>query len=414
MGLISKGALIISGIRKNVPCPGLTLRQSCYFIVISRRNNTGVPALLPKPIIFTDVLAGYKNHENLAKNCSLCCFTGAWPIGTVPNALATHKSVAGDKAAGNKPLISTIAFGSCNRQDKEQPLWEKILVNKPQLWIWLGDNIYGDSEDMAVLKAKYELQKNNTGYRQLTAATPVIGIWDDHDYGVNDGGKEYPKKKESQQLMLDFLGEPVNSPRRRQEGGYTSYTYGSEGKQVKVILLDARYFRDPLKKDASGKANVPDEKGKILGEAQWQWLESALRESTATVHLIGSGIQILPEEHVFEKWANFPSERERLLTLIARYQTKGVILLSGDRHHAEIMQYTREGGRFTLHEVTASGLTHASTGPATEPNTYRVGNLIKALNFGLIHIDWDKKPLQVQLEIRGVHNEVLQSHTVTY
>ncbi len=212
--------------------------------------------------------------------------------------------------------------------------------------------------------------------------------------------------------MIFWESQP-NSPRRRRRRLYCLHVW-SRGKAGKSYSTRCPHFRDPLKKDAGGKANVPDEKGKILGETQWQWLESALRESTAAVHLIGSGIQILPEEHILRSGLIFPSERERLLTLIARYHTKGVILLSGDRHHAEIMQYTREGGKFALHEVTASGLTHASTGPATEPNTYRVGNLVKALNFGLIHIDWDKKPFQVQLEIRGVHNEVLQAHTVTY
>jgi alkaline phosphatase D len=122
--------------------------------------------------------------------------------------------------------LTTIAFGSCNREDKEQPLWRVIVGNRPQLWIWLGDNVYGDTEDMDTLQAKYYRQRSNPGYQLLAVSAPIIGIWDDHDYGVNDGGKEYPKKKQSQQLMLDFLGEPKNSPRRKQAGAYASYTYG--------------------------------------------------------------------------------------------------------------------------------------------------------------------------------------------
>lgn len=98
----------------------------------------------------------------------------------------------------------TIAFGSCNRQNLPQPLWDVIANDKPDLWIWLGDNIYGDSNDMAVLKAKYDLQANQESYKRLTAQTPVIGTWDDHDFGRNDAGKTYPFKKESQQLALNF------------------------------------------------------------------------------------------------------------------------------------------------------------------------------------------------------------------
>jgi alkaline phosphatase D len=65
----------------------------------------------------------------------------------------------------------------------------------------------------------------------------VIGTWDDHDFGLNDAGKELEGKQTSQKLMLDFLDEPLDSPRRRQEGVYTSYTYGPAGKQIKVTCI---------------------------------------------------------------------------------------------------------------------------------------------------------------------------------
>jgi alkaline phosphatase D len=305
-----------------------------------------------------------------------------------------------------KPL-SIVAFGSCNRQDHPQPLWADILQNQPGLWIWLGDNIYGDSEDMQVIEAKYMLQKANPGYQLLQVSTPVIGIWDDHDYGVNDGGKEYPRKKQTQQLMLDFLNEPKQSPRRKQEGAYAAYTFGPPGKEVKIILLDARYFRDPLKKD--GKANVADPDGEILGEAQWQWLEKQLRNSTANVHLIGSGIQMIPEEHIYEKWANFPKERKRLFDLIASTKARRVILLSGDRHIAEISKYQPAGALHPVYEITASGLTHSSTSNTGEPNHHRVGKMINVLNFGVIRIDWGQPLPAIQLEVRGLGNQLLES-----
>ena len=118
-------------------------------------------------------------------------------------------------------VITTIAFGSCSDQKRPQPLWDDIVAQKPDLWVWLGDNIYGDSESMDTLRAKYAQQKANPVYQQLRQSTSIIGVWDDHDYGVNDGGKEYPKRKESQQVMLDFLDVPANSPLRTQEGAYS-------------------------------------------------------------------------------------------------------------------------------------------------------------------------------------------------
>lgn len=294
--------------------------------------------------------------------------------------------------------ITTIAFGSCSDQKRPQPLWDDIAAQKPDVWIWLGDNIYGDSESMDTLQAKYDRQKSNPVYQQLRQSTQIIGVWDDHDYGVNDGGKEYPRRRESQQLMLDFLDVPANSPLRTQEGGYSAHTYGPTGQRVKVILLDGRYFRDPLKKE--GKANVPDPSGDILGEAQWKWLEQQLTLSDADVHIIGSGIQVLPEEHVYEKWANFPTARQRLLDLLGKTKPKGTLLISGDRHQAEVSKVSVTGLSYDLFDITSSGLTHVSK-PHQEANRYRVGEIVSELNYGLITINWDAKPLTVTVRING-------------
>ncbi|MES2732547.1 MAG: alkaline phosphatase D family protein [Bacteroidota bacterium] len=311
-----------------------------------------------------------------------------------------------------EPTITRIAFGSCSRQDQEQPLWPVIVQNQPQLWIWLGDNIYGDTQDMAMLKQQYALEKQHPGYRQLLSTCPVIGIWDDHDYGVNDGGKDFAKKAESQQRMLEFLDEPIDSPRWKREGAYASYLFGKQDKQGKVILLDGRYFRDELKK--KNNKNVPNETGDILGEAQWAWLERELTNSQASIHFIGCGIQILPEEHAYEKWANFPQARRRLLDLIQKTKVKGVILLSGDRHMAEISRIQLDNYPYPLYEVTSSGLTHTWTLGSNEPNRYRVGQMVTELNFGLLEIHWDKQPLTIDIQVRGLNNKLLMNHLVTF
>jgi len=307
--------------------------------------------------------------------------------------------------------IATIAFGSCSDQKRPQPLWDDIVAQKPNVWIWLGDNIYGDSESMDTLRTKYDRQKSNPVYQQLRQAAKIIGVWDDHDYGVNDGGKEYPRRKESQQLMLDFLDVPTTSPLRKQEGAYSSHTYGPKGKRVKVILLDARYFRDPLKKE--GKTNVPDPSGDMLGDAQWRWLENELTSSDADVHVIGSGVQVLPEEHVYEKWANFPTARQRLLDLLAKTKPKGALFISGDRHMAEVSKVNVPGLGYDLFDITSSGLTHVSKAHE-EPNKHRVGEMITQLNYGLITIDWARKPLTATIRIKGDNQATYLTQTVEF
>ena len=270
--------------------------------------------------------------------------------------------------------LSRIAFGSCNKHDVPQPIWKSVVAFQPQLWIWLGDNIYGDTTDMAVLAKKWKAQKEHADYRELLTACPVVGTWDDHDYGANDGGADYPMKRESRQLFLDFLDVPAGDVRRSRDGVYDAKVFGSEGMRVCVITLDVRTHREAPRTD-----------GDILGETQWKWVAETLRESTARVHIIASGTQILSSEHRFEKWADYPRSRQRLLDLIRDLRVSGVIFLSGDRHIGEISWLDATPPIF---EVTSSGLTHSFKNFKNEPNGLRVGEVFAGLNFGTIEIDW--------------------------
>jgi len=310
-----------------------------------------------------------------------------------------QKQLVSQESETEEAPLQVISFGSCNRQDEAQPLWDPIISHDSDLWIWLGDNIYGDTDSMALMQAKYELQDANLDYQKLKARTPIIGIWDDHDFGKNDAGNEYPYKDDSRDLMYDFLDVPSDSPLRNKKGGYGAYSYGPSGKRVKVLLLDARYFRDSLQME--NRTYIPNEEGSVLGDAQWKWLENELKNNDAQITLIGSGIQILPKDHQYEKWANFPYEREKLLDLIGKHKTNGAVLLSGDRHIAEISKLDIEGISHPVYEVTSSGLTHTWREYREEPNQYRIGEMIAKLNFGLLLLDWQQDGVEVKMQVRG-------------
>lgn len=319
------------------------------------------------------------------------------------------KSIKGSKAG----VVSTLSFGSCNRQDKPQAYWSTILNHQPDAWIWLGDNIYGDSPDMDVLAAKYAKQKNDPYYQQLLATTAIYGIWDDHDYGTNDGGKNWPHKAAAEQLMLDFLDVPKDAPVRNYPGTYQSYTIGEEaGRQIKLILLDTRYFQDELTSTPKGNPQryYINETGDILGEAQWQWLTTELQDSTAAVTLIASSIQVLPEEQGYEKWANFPAARQRLLDLVAASPANNPVFLSGDRHIGEISKWLLPN-ELCYFEVTSSGLTHSYNNVA-EPNKYRVGEVTGERNYGLLRINWANQLPDLLFELRSVEDDRVFSRLI--
>lgn len=298
--------------------------------------------------------------------------------------------------------IQRIAFVSCFKETKKAPALATLADWDPDVFIWMGDNIYGDSEDMDVLREKYRILRTQPDYARIRAASTVIGTWDDHDYGANDYGKEYPKKVESQQVFLDFLDEPLETPRRRQEGVYTLHDFGPEGRQVRIILLDTRYHRDAL---GSG--------GTILGETQWKWLESALTDSPAQVNLLVSSIQVLPREHRFEKWENFPKERARLLALLARPEVPPVVILSGDRHIAEI-SLDGETCHYPLYDLTSSSLNHSFGGGKNEVNSLRVGKNYNQNNFGTLNINWAGEAPIVTAAIVAEDGEVEKSLLIDF
>ncbi|MGJ3233607.1 alkaline phosphatase D family protein [Marivirga sp.] len=306
----------------------------------------------------------------------------------------------------------TLAFGSCNRQNLEQPLWQPIMDHNPDLFMFLGDNIYGDTDDMEVLEEKYELQKNLPDYSKLRNEMPVIGVWDDHDYGKNDAGKEYAYKEESQQLFLDFFDVAEKDPRREREGVYSSYDLKWNAHTIRVILLDARYHRDELER--KNRVYQKNENGTILGKAQWDWLENELSDEEVSFYIIACGIQFISEEHAYEKWANFPQERQRLFDLIEEKQPKGALLLSGDRHIAEISRLQLEGLKYPLLDVTSSGLTHTWKEEPNEANQHRIGKMVNELNYGLVKIEETKNGLRVISEIRGENQELFQVFGMVY
>ena len=317
---------------------------------------------------------------------------------------------------GAQPL-RRIAFGSCAHQERPQPIWETIVGTKPELFLFLGDNIYGDTEDMDLMKAKYGKLAAMPGYQKLLKTCPILATWDDHDYGANDAGAGYPKKVESQRLFLDFFNVK-DTARRTREGVYHAETFGPPGQRVQVILLDTRYHRSPLQKKAGKtpqgvgpyEANN-DPKTTILGEAQWRWLEDQLRQP-AEIRLIGSSIQVVAEDHGWEKWMNFPHERERLFKLIRDTKAAGVLFLSGDRHLGEL-SLMDGGAGYPMYDLTSSGLNQASKiWRRQEENRHRVATMNYGDHFGFIAIDWDRNDPRISMQIRDEEGEIVLQQKV--
>ena len=312
--------------------------------------------------------------------------------------------------------LTRIGFGSCANEGKAQPIWDAIDAHHCDLFVFLGDNIYGDTRDMAVLSAKYAQFAAQPGFARLRAKTPVVAIWDDHDFGENDAGSDYPMKDETRRIFLDFWDEPAGSPRRDRDGVYASYVFGPPGKRVQVILPDLRYNRTPLLEldlggadyEAWGRAKLaaglpmpgpyarnPDPNATMIGERQWQWLERQF-EVPADLRLFGSSLQVLADFTGWEAWVNFAHDHQRLIDLIRRKNANAVVFLSGDIHYAELSKLD-VNVPYILWDLTSSGLTEEW--PVPTPNANRVGDVLPQANFGFIDIDWQGRSTKLKLGI---------------
>jgi alkaline phosphatase D len=311
--------------------------------------------------------------------------------------------------------LQRIAFGSCIRQMRDAPLLDIIVDAKPDLFLMIGDVIYPDinDEETAPLDpwpVENSIQKIEQTYSQIAAKPefqnlqtniPMMAVWDDHDYGINDGSGDFIFKDESQKLFLDFFNEPSNSQRRKSPGIYDAKTFGLEGKRVQIILLDTRYFRTPPLPDtrsaeekkalniAGRYAPNEDPAATILGETQWLWLEEQFRES-ADLRLLVSPYPVIPYELGRDCWGNFPLERQRLFDLIGEINANGVVILSGDVHFAEISK-TNEGP-YPLLDFTSSALAAPTVGNENFKNSFRISKTYAEVNFGLVEIDWEAQP----------------------
>ncbi|MFM7671035.1 MAG: alkaline phosphatase D family protein [Bacteroidota bacterium] len=326
------------------------------------------------------------------------------------------------QACNQVPKQTIIAFGSCGHEDEPQPVLSLAASYRPDAFIFLGDNIYGDTDNMDTLRAKYQRLAAKPEYRQLDSATRILATWDDHDFGRNDAGKHYPYKEESKEIFLTHFKEPANSARRQHPGVYHAEYLKQGDRTVQIILLDVRTFRsDLLRYDTSAKLprdhyfyaldykphTSPD--STLLGAEQWKWLETELQKP-ADIRLICSGSQFAIEFNGYEAWANFPHEQKRMLDLIRTTKANGVYFLTGDVHYGEISRIENPGA-YPIYDITSSGIT--STWDFPTQNKNRIEGPVMDNHFGLLTIRWKKEPV-VKMELIDKTNNVRVEYTNKY
>ena len=304
-----------------------------------------------------------------------------------------------------------IGFASCLNQNKPMPIFKTIKAENFDLFLLMGDNVYGNSnsEDLKELRVAYNKQKQN--FDKLDFDFPIEAIWDDNDYGLGDGGKEYNLKEKSKELFLNFWDIPTNDPRRKRNGLYHEVLQNYNGKSIQILFLDTRTFRDNLKptddKGAVGKERYvpfPDTSLTMLGKEQWQWLVKKISKPV-NYRIIVSSIQILALGHGWECWNNLPYERQKFIDILDKSNINHTVLLSGDRHRGGQYQLKTKSNKI-ISEMTSSSLNVPYSNPE-EPGPLRIGGTYSKENYGVIQMYESKDSLSVML--KNIKGEVINS-----
>lgn len=307
---------------------------------------------------------------------------------------------------GDNQALSSILFGSCHRGELDLSILNQIVSDTPDMFLYVGDNVYGDNwswdPTLPELREAYAVLGAAEEFGNLRTEVPMMATWDDHDYGMNDFGAQFPFKGYAEDIFLDFWRVPADDERRARPGVHTSRVFGPEGQRVQIILLDTRYFRGALRRTdqrgAPGRERyLPTEDTSVtmLGDEQWAWFEEQLAVP-ADLRLVVSSIQVHADGHGWEAWRTMPHERERFYETIARSEANGVVIVSGDRHSSGL--YVRDDViGYPLYEITSSSLNMSYSDENNEPGPHRIGEMYAPVNYGAIEVDWELGNISLQI-----------------
>lgn len=295
----------------------------------------------------------------------------------------------------------------------DSSIFLSMAKERSDFMLWLGDNWYTREADYY---SEFGLNYRPAHERSLKVmqpfwkAMPHYAIWDDHDYGFNDGDKSYPLKEASRNVFKSFWSNP--SYGMNNEGIYTKFTWND----VDVFMLDDRFFRsnDDMPDSLNG---MPNGNKRMFGEKQMEWLKNALLQSNSNANInfriIATGSQVLNPMSPFDCLRHFTKEYNELMDFLKQTKINGVVFLTGDRHHSEIIKAER-AGTYPLYDITASPLTsstHKFGGPEKD-NPYRVVGVDQLQNYTKISFSGKHKDRTMNVEFLGVKGEKLAEWSI--
>lgn len=314
-----------------------------------------------------------------------------------------------------EPPAFRIALGSCHYASEaaydrpgepyggDYQVFDNIAAKNPDMMLWLGDNIYlreADWSSRSGILYRYSHMRKQPYLQKLLASCPQYAIWDDHDFGPNDATGSWAHKDLSLEAFNLFW---MNNGQGA--AGVPGITTAFQYNDIGFFLLDNRYHRtNERMKDSCSR--------EMLGDGQVKWLIDALKGSNASFKVVAIGSQVLNSEALYENYAQYPCERERLLEAITREGIKNVVFVTGDRHHSELSKLEKNG--ILMYDITASPLSSkVGNSRDNEKNRNRVeGSLQLKRGFATLDVRGDRKNRELVLQFNDSNGQLLYEQII--
>ncbi|HRF59811.1 MAG TPA: alkaline phosphatase D family protein [Fimbriimonadaceae bacterium] len=317
-----------------------------------------------------------------------------------------------------EPPSFKIAFGSCaymNEPKFDRPgtpyggdpeIMTSIAAKRPDLMLWLGDNIYYREPDWlteAAMRYRWRTDRRLPELQPLLATANHYAIWDDHDFGPNDSDRSFRLRGAALKVFEDYWPSVVRGTPET-AGCFFRFEWGD----VEFFMLDDRYWRTPNR--------YPDGPDKVMfGKAQLQWLKDSLVDSDATFKIVCNGNQMTNPMMFFEAFGRFPGEQKELFDFIAQAGISGVLFLTGDRHATELLKVQWPGVKYPWYEYTSSPLMSGGgrndreeNNPARVPGTW----VTRLRNFGTVDVSGPRGDRKLVLQAFDKDGKRLWIHAI--
>lgn len=310
-----------------------------------------------------------------------------------------------------KPAKFTIGFGGgAGFTPQYERMWNTVRSRELTAFLFLGDNVYIDNPTrQAVQKYCYYRRQSRPEFRKFVAGTPILAIWDDHDFTVNDGWggpdiHEPDWKIPVWRTYQNNWANPYYGGGEEQPGCWFDFSIGD----VDFFMLDGRYYRE---KGRRQKLEV--ESPSMLGRAQKKWLFEKLTSSEATFKVIASPVPwapgAKPGQAGMDTWEGFHEERDEIFAFLAKHKIEGVFLISADRHRSDAWKIERKEG-YPLYEFESSRLTNIHTHGIMPGSLFGYN---KTCSFGMISFDTTASDPTVTYRVVTIDDDVVHTLSLT-